>query len=170
MSTIAGNMVGTYSSIGKTLLLTDESGVEITGVIVGQEVIFTANAATDIREGKVAATDEGVVTGSKVIPSYHTNHGARLIDAGDEFVIRLAKLDCYDYTNFHGIICEWNTNLSNSVAANRIVVLDAVYPVLSTEEISIVTKDADSKSVIFGITNNTDAPCVVRYMTYKEIE
>lgn len=170
MSIIAGNMIGSYSQIGKTFTLVDEAGAEFVGVVTDKEVLLTANAENDIREGTVAVTDDGIVTGSKVIPSYHTNHGARLIAAGGDFTIRLEKLDCYDYTNFHGIICSWNTNLSNSVAADRIVVLDAVYPVLSTEIISNVTKDSDSKSIIFGITNNTGSPCVVRYMTYKEIE
>ena len=169
MSKIAGNMVGSYSQIGKTFILADENGNELTGVVVDKEVVFTAND-NDVRENMVYAGDDGVSTGTKVIPSYHTNHGTRYIPAGSEFTIRLATLDCYDYTKFHGMICAWNTSLSDSVAVDRVAVLDAVYPVQSTEVISNVTKDDGEKSIVLGITNNTDSPFVIRYMTYKEIE
>lgn len=62
MSKIVGRMAGCYSPIGKTFILTDENGNELTGVTVDQKQIFTANL-NDIRDGKVAANDEGVVTG-----------------------------------------------------------------------------------------------------------
>jgi len=166
---ISGNMIGSYSQIGKTFIIVDENGNEIAGVVTDTPVIFTATD-NDVREGSVYASDDGISTGSKVIPSYHTNHGAKLVPAGSKFTIRLSKLDCYDYTNLHAMICAWNTNLSDSVATDRIVVLNAVYPVQSTEAISSVTKDDSTKSIILGITNDTDSPFVIRYMTYKEIE
>lgn len=61
--TIIGNMVGCYSPMGKTFTLVDEDNNEFTGVVVDQETVLTATAA-DIVAGKVAATDEGVVTGT----------------------------------------------------------------------------------------------------------
>lgn len=60
---IVGNMIGCYSPIGKTFIIEDESGNEITGIIVDQETVFTATAA-DIVAGKIAGTDDGVVVGT----------------------------------------------------------------------------------------------------------
>lgn len=60
---IVGNMVGCYSPMGKTFILEDENGNELTGIVVDQEVVFTATAA-DIVKGKVAGTDDGVVVGT----------------------------------------------------------------------------------------------------------
>jgi gas vesicle protein len=63
MSLIYGNVVGGIIGYGKTFVLTDESGNELTGVIVDEEVIFTANDE-DVRQGKVYAGDSGVSTGT----------------------------------------------------------------------------------------------------------
>lgn len=60
---INGNMVGSYSQIGKTLTLVDENGNEITGVIVDSEVIFTATDS-DVRSGKIYASNDGVSVGT----------------------------------------------------------------------------------------------------------
>jgi hypothetical protein len=60
---IVGNMVGCYSPMGKTFIIEDENGNEITGIVVDQETVFTATAA-DIVKGKVAGTDDGVVVGT----------------------------------------------------------------------------------------------------------
>lgn len=60
---IVGNMIGCYSPMGKTFIIEDENGNEITGIVVDQETIFTATAA-DIVKGKVAGTDDGVVVGT----------------------------------------------------------------------------------------------------------
>ncbi len=59
---IVGNMIGCYSPMGKTFIIEDENGNEITGIVVDQETVFTATAA-DIVKGKVAGTDDGVVVG-----------------------------------------------------------------------------------------------------------
>ena len=67
---ISGNMVGSYSQLGKTLVLEDEQGNAITGVIVGQETIFDATPA-DVRFGKTFANDEGVQVGTQYMPQYN---------------------------------------------------------------------------------------------------
>ena len=56
---ISGNMVGSYSQIGKTFTLVDENGHEIVGVVVDKETIFTATD-NDVRQGKVYASNDGV--------------------------------------------------------------------------------------------------------------
>ena len=60
---IVGNMVGCYSPMGKTFILVDDNGTELTGIVVDQETVFTATAA-DIVAGKIAGTDYGVVVGT----------------------------------------------------------------------------------------------------------
>ena len=60
---IIGNMIGCYSPIGKTFIIEDENGNEITGIVVDKETVFTATAA-DIVKGKIAGTDDGVVVGT----------------------------------------------------------------------------------------------------------
>jgi hypothetical protein len=60
---IIGNMVGSYSSMGKTFIIEDKDGNEFVGVVVDSEVIFTA-VDSDVRKGKVYASDEGVSIGT----------------------------------------------------------------------------------------------------------
>lgn len=60
---IVGNMVGCYSPMGKTFIIQDENGNEVTGIVVDQETVFTATAA-DIVAGKTAGTEDGVVVGT----------------------------------------------------------------------------------------------------------
>ena len=62
---IYGNVVGGGSGFGKTIIIEDADGNEFVGVVVDTEILFTATAE-DIKLGKVAATDSGVVTGTHV--------------------------------------------------------------------------------------------------------
>lgn len=66
---VDANTIGMYSNASggfgmpKTFVLVDKDNNEYTGVVVGEEVVFTATAA-DIVEGKVAGTSDGVVVGT----------------------------------------------------------------------------------------------------------
>ena len=60
---ISGNMVGTYSPLGKTFILVDADGNELTGVVVDSKVVFTA-VDSDVKKGKVYASNDGVSTGT----------------------------------------------------------------------------------------------------------
>lgn len=164
---IIGNVVG-GSPLVKSYILETEDGKEIPAVLTAQEVVFDATP-NDIREGKVAATGDGVTIGEKVIPSWHTTEAARFIPAGSEFTIPLAPLDKYDYTKLQVIICDYNTSLSNSVLSRKVAILDKVYNVGSMDVIANVIKDANTKSINLGLTNDSGRPCVIRYITYKEI-
>lgn len=62
MSIIYGNIVGGGSSL-KTLKIVDEANNEYIGVIVDEEVIFTATDS-DVLEGKIYAGDKGVSVGT----------------------------------------------------------------------------------------------------------
>lgn len=62
---IYGNLVGGGSDSLKTVLLVDENGNELMGVVVGEETLLTARDS-DVLEGKVYVGDNGVSTGTHV--------------------------------------------------------------------------------------------------------
>lgn len=163
---INGNAVGGIVGYGKTFILTDENGNELTGVVVDEEVVFTADPITDIREGKIAATEQGVVVGQKDIPAYHTTQGHKIIPNGSEFVLYIPN---YDYTKLQAIICSFNTSADYSVSAEQVVINDSLYNVQSTAAISVVQKDDSNACINFGFTNTSGSHCLLRYFTYKEI-
>lgn len=171
MSSIVGNIIGGGgNSIPKTYILQTEDGREIPAVLTEEEVDITATA-NDIRLGKIAVTENGVIEGTKVIPTYHTTQGYQIIPAGSELKITsLNTLNRHDYTKLQTIICDFNTSLKDSVSASKVVIDDNVYAVNSTISISVVSKNDSNKHVEFGITNETDKPQILRYFTYKEIE
>lgn len=166
---IYGNAVGGITGYGKTFILQDENGNELTGVVVGEEVVFTADPLTDIREGKVAATNVGVVTGAKNIPAYHTNAGMELIRPAHSFTISLQQDNAYDYTVFQAMISlADSTNLDNSVNTHMVVLNDSVFNVNSTDVVSFVTKNNETNSINLNINNDSENYYVVHYFTYKE--
>ena len=65
MSTICGNLVGGIVGYGKTFVLVDENDNELTGVVVDEMTLLTATAE-DIKLGKIAAVDSGIVAGTHV--------------------------------------------------------------------------------------------------------
>lgn len=163
-------MEGIKETPGNAVVLVDEDGNEVVAVLVDEEVDFTATS-DDIREGMVAATDEGVTVGEKFIPSYHTAYGTKLIVAGRTLSITgLTAHDNWDYTKFQGIVCLYNKNMAGSVASEMVVIDDNVYKVQSTDSVSTLSKNHDTKSIELGITNDFGKPCVVRYITYKEVD
>ena len=169
---ISGNMVGSYSQIGKTFTIRDESGLECTAVIVDQETVFTATD-NDVREGLVYASDSGVSTGSKFIPPYNTISGKRIIPIGSVCKIPITDenaLGLYDYTAFQCVVCAWNSDMANSVSAEKVVIEDVVYSVQSTVAETNVVKNSENQAIELGFTNNSDNIYVLRYFMYKEIE
>ena len=167
---ISGNMVGSYSQMGKTLTFVDEAGVELTGIVVDQETLFTAGD-NDVRVGLVYAGDSGVSTGTKDIPGYRTTAGRMLVAPGEAFSIPLMDFDKYDYTVFHCMISLVDTSdMNNSVNTNRIALNDCIYEVNSTNKLADITKNIDTKSVDLNITNDTENYYFIYYFTYREEE
>lgn len=146
-------------------VLVAPDGSEIPAVLVDEVMTFNATA-NDIREGKLAATDMGVTTGAKVIPSYYVNEGFRAVPNGSRFIIPVPE---WDYTKLQAIICSFNTTLYNSVSAEKVTINNKIYDALSTTEVSTVVKDSDNARVDFGIFNDTGRLCLIRYFMYKEI-
>ena len=60
---IVGNVVGCYSPMGKSFIIADENGNEMTGVVVDKLTVMTATAS-DIVAGKTAGTEDGIVVGT----------------------------------------------------------------------------------------------------------
>ena len=168
MSSIVGNIVGGGGAIPKTYILQTEDGQEIPAVLTEEEVEITATA-NDIRLGKVAVTENGVIEGTKEIPAYHTRRGTVVVTNGSTLSITgLSANDNYDFTKLQIVICAFNTSLLNSVGAEMVAIGDSVYNVQSTEALSTITKDHDTKTINLGITNDTGSPLILRYFTYKE--
>lgn len=167
---ISGNMVGSYSSIGKTFILVDEEGNEITGVCVDNPVVFTAGD-NDVREGMVYASDSGVSTGIKDIPAYRTTAGSELIIPGASFSISLSHYNMYDYTVLQCMISLANLDdMDKSVNTNMIVLNNCVYEVNSTNKLADISKNADTQSVDLNITNETDNYYFIYYFIYRQEE
>ena len=171
MPKIYGNTVGVGGgALGKTIILEDEStGIEIVGVITDSEKVFTATD-NDVREGSVYASNAGVSTGTKVIPSYHTITGKRKITKGKPFEIPIRNvLNLYDFTELQVLICEYNNNFEESVAAVKVVIDEKVYATNSTEVIAAVTKDDDNQKIKLEFINESENSYLLRYFLYKEI-
>lgn len=165
---IYGNTVGgSGGGTANAYILVDDSGKEYAAVLMDEETVLDATE-NDIRAGKYAATDNGVVLGSKEIPSYHTIEGYKLITVGSPFSL-LVQSEGYDFTKFQAIICPFSGSIDGSVAAEKIAINEGVYAVNSVEQLATVTKDGDTRSINLGITNESESPYLLRYFTYKEI-
>jgi hypothetical protein len=162
---ISGNMIGSYSQIGKTFVFVDEDGNEVTGVVTDVEQIFNATPE-DVKIGKTFVSDCGVAEGVDT-RTYRTQHGSCLIFPGENFSVVLNKYDAYNYTKFQAAIAIFNTTEFDSVATDKISLHDAVFRVNSSEKISDVTKNAMSKSVDLNLINDTDNIYIIHFNTYK---
>lgn len=163
---IVGNAIGCVVKTPDTIILVDENGNEYPAVAVDEETTFTATP-NDIREGKTAVSDNGVVIGEKIIPAYHTTEGYALAKVGSKVSLMIPD-GRYEYTKLQVIICPFNTSLDKSVGAEKVAINDGVYAVNSTDLLSNVTINHDSKAVDLGITNDSSSIWVIRYFTYKE--
>lgn len=168
MSTvISGNMVGGAAAPLKTVILEDENGNQFTGVCVESVQIFDATD-NDVREGKTYVSDNGASTGHKHIPAYETTQESWLFLPGETFSITLDYRNRYDYTVLQGFIAKFNTSFFDSVETDKIIFNNSVYAVNSTNEISNITKNFDTKSIDLNIINDTDDIYIIHYFTYRE--
>lgn len=167
---ISGNMVGSYSQMGKTFIIQDEAGNEITGVIVDQKTMFTAHD-NDVRKGMIYASDCGVSTGTKDIPAYRTTAGTYTILPGEDFCIPLPEYDKYDYTVFQCMISLINFNdIENSVETSMISIKNGVYEVNSTTKLATISKNPETKMIHLNINNNSENYYCIYYFTYRQEE
>lgn len=156
--------IGAIDTQAKTYILVDEDGNEIPAVLVDEPVEITATA-NDIRLGTIAVTGDGVTTGTKEIPSYHTTFGYKIVTKGSKFTLRMSD---YEYTKLQAMFCPYNTTVANSVAVDRVVIENVVYPVQSFEPESNVIIDRVNTLIDFGVTNDSGKNYILRYASYKE--
>lgn len=167
---ISGNMVGSYSQLGRTLTIVDENGEELIGVIVDQETKFTA-CDNDVRKGMIYAGDDGVSTGTKDIPIYRTRAGVHTIMPNSKFAIPIPEYNGYDYTTFQCMIALVDfSDINNSVSTSMISIKDYVYEVNSTTKLANVSKNQDTQSIDLNINNNSNNYFLIYYFTYRQEE
>lgn len=164
MIPIYGNCVGGVG-LERTYILVDEDGKEFTATFVDNETALDATP-NDIRLGKLAATDTGVTVGEKMIPSYHTSEGTKVITAGSQ--IKITNLNNCNYTKLQALICVYQSSLSSSVATEKVSINGKVYAVGSTDVLAEVIVESENKAIDFGLVNDSESPRVIRYFTYKE--
>ena len=164
---IYGNTVGA-GGLPKSYILETEDGTQLVGVLVGEETIFDATD-NDVREGKTYASDNGVSTGTKFIPSYHTTQTIKVIPSNSNFLVKLPWYDTYDYTELQAIICPFEQSLTLSVKTEKVVINNNVYNALSADAIATLSVNHDTKTIEFNIVNTGEVPYLIRLFTYKEI-
>lgn len=156
---------GGVTTLDNTYILVDENGYEVPASFTEEVVDLTATT-NDIRIGTTAVTDEGVVTGEKEIPAYYVSEGRKAIPNGSPIILYHSD---YDYTKIQAVICAFNTNMSDSVAAKQVVIEDNIYPVNSTTTSGTLIKNSDDGCIDFGITNESGGIWILRYFMYKEM-
>lgn len=149
-----------------TYLLVDENGMEIPAVFVDNETIFTATA-DDIRDGKIAANQNGIVEGTKYIPDYRAEEGIIYVKPGNPIEIGMFS-DMCEFTELQAIMYDWNSYGTSTVDLRKVVVDGYVYDVGNAEPVSKVTVDSETQTIKFGVVNDGIRPLVVRYMIIKE--
>ena len=154
---IHGNAVGGTAPI-KTLIMVDDDGNELTGVITGSEVIFDATPA-DVRMGKTFAGNDGIQVGEMVVSQ---SYGSVMLPANSEAVIVTPE---YEYSYLMVTICRYDTNEAQSVVPMYVSVGNAMYDASSGTKLSDIAVDVDSEQINLGITVNEEA--VLRYCVVK---
>ena len=162
---INGNMIGGTAPI-KTLKIIDDDNNEFLGVVTGSEVVFDATPA-DVRINKTFAGDNGVQIGKNTI-TYHTTTSSRLILPGQSCSIPLDNYDLYDYTKFQGIIVLFNSDYSSNTNTVGITIENIVFSAETSEKLSDITKNLNTKSIDLNITNDSDNVYEIFYFTYRE--
>lgn len=149
-----------------TFILVDADGNEYTAAYLDSDYVCTAKE-DDIRIGTTAITADGFTTGTKEISNYRAEEGCVTINSGRAMDIPVFS-DMCQYTVLQAVVCGYNTNVDDSVAAEKVVIDGTVYNVGSTEVLSTVEVDPELQAIKLGITNDNETPIVIRYMIIKE--
>ena len=160
--TIMGNMIGSYSQLGRTFSFVDEDGSEVVGVITDKEQIFTATD-NDVREGFVYASDAGVSTGSKVIPPYYVSCGFKIVPSGQSATISVPE---YNYQNLLITITSYNTSWSKSTMLTYVSIDNSIYTIDDNSKVADIVIDGDNCLIDLGIVVNEKS--VLRYFVVSE--
>lgn len=148
-------------------LIVDEAGNELYGTFVNQQTLTNATA-NDIRIGKTAVTESGIVTGENTI-TYRTSEGSEIVLPGHEFKLSsLADYNQYNYTKLQCIIAKYASKASDRMAAEKIILNNNMYNVGSSVAVSTITKNLETKTINCNITNDTSDIYIIYFFTYCE--
>lgn len=159
---ISGNLVGSYSQIGKTFILVDDAGNELVGVVTDSAQVFDATD-NDVREGKTYVSDNGASTGTKNIPSYHTRYGYKIVLSGRELKITVPE---FDFSNLFVTITTYNTSAHDSLSTTYVAIDGGMYEVGNGNKISDITVDTANEQINLGMTVTEKS--VIRYLVTRE--
>lgn len=162
-----GNATGGFG-MPKMIELVDGDGNTFIGAVTDSEVTFTATD-NDVRLGMTYAAENGASTGAKRIPSYETTQSNCYIWEGESYSIPLETYDKYDYTKLQALIAKYNSDPSQRMSVDKVVINDKVYMAGTSEVLSIVTKNDETKSIDLNIINDTEDVYIIYYFTYKEV-
>ena len=166
---IYGNMIGGGTAPLKTLILVDENGNEVVGVVTESVQAFSATPE-DVKIGKTFVSDDGISEGTDT-RTYRTTTGGYMIRPNAKFAIPLAQYKQYDYTAFQCMITLIDrSDINNSVNTSMVSIKDAVYEVNSTTKLSDVLKDDALQTIDLNITNNSENYYFIHYFTYRKEE
>lgn len=160
-----GNPSGGFG-MPKMIEIVDGAGNTLIGTVTDSEIDLDATRE-DVKIGKTFAANDGIQEGTDT-KTYRTIQSSRLILPGLDFSIPLSEYEMYNYTKFQCIIAKFNTSFDNSVETNKVVINNNVYQINSTEVLSQITKNDNTKSIDLNIINNTEDSYVIHYSTYKE--
>lgn len=165
---ILGNASGGFG-FPKSFVITDDSGNELTAVVTDEVKVFDATPS-DVRMNKIFASENGIQTGENTI-TYITTAGYQIFAPNSNISINLSERNKYNYDLFQCMICLADLgNINNSVAAKMIAVNNGVYEVNSAIKIADISKNSESKSIDFNITNNSENYYLVYFFTYCQEE
>ena len=167
MSAIYGNIVGGASSI-KVMQLELEDGTVLEGVVADEAPVIDATAK-DVRKGKTVITNQGVIEGETEIPAYETRMSYLLVSPNDVCSISLSSKDRYDYTKFQCVVVVFSPDYNSNVVTKYISMNDGLFSVETSEKVSDISKNNETKSIDLNIINDSEDIYEITYFTCKEI-
>lgn len=158
---ILGNATGGFG-MPRSFVIADENGNEFTAVTTEEVTVFDATPM-DVRVGKTFASENGVQVGMKIIPSYHTRYGYKLVLANKEVKISIPE---YNFNNLFVTISTYNNNFDDSLSTTYVAIDGGMYAVGNTTKVSDIIIDKTNELINLGITVTEKS--AVRYLVTKE--
>jgi hypothetical protein len=163
MGSYAGLIDGLENPERVVYTVTLDGENEVFAQLHGEEKVQLTATPNDIREGSVAITETGVITGEKFIPSYISRYGKKYVLANSEAVITGAATD---YKQIMISIAPFDSSLDASVGINYVSVDDSVYDVNTGLKVASITKDVANDRVNLGVIATEKS--VLRYFLVEE--
>lgn len=163
MGSYAGLIDGLENPERVVYTVTLDGENEVFAQLYGEEKVQLTATPNDIREGSVAITETGVITGEKFIPSYISAHGAKLTPAN-----KPVTLSSYEsiYDQIMVTLAPFESSINESVAIRYVSIGDSIYDVTTGSKVSDIKKDIANEQIVLGITPTEKS--VLRYFVLRE--